>query len=265
MVSCRYTRTKLFLFLICAVLLQAQVLLAEEVAVRHTEGLMHGFVVVRTLDGKTLADGEMMQVAQGDQVKDELILHFKDGSIYDDTTIFTQRGHFRLLNDHLVMKGPTFKHPMETWIDASSGQVTVSYMDDDGKAKVLSQRLDLPPDVSNGLMLTLVKHIQPTVPQTTVSWIATTPKPLPVKVMIVPQGQERFSSGTIQHTAMHYVAKIKIGGITGLLAGLLGKKPPDTHVWVLGGDAPAFVKMEGPLYDGGPVWRVELATPAGFP
>jgi hypothetical protein len=30
---------------------------------------------------------------------------------------------------------------------------------------------------------------------------------------------------------------------------------------VLGGEAPAFVKQEGQFYEGGPVWRVELASP----
>ncbi len=49
----------------------------------------------------------------------------------------------------------------------------------------------------------------------------------------------------------------KIGGIEGKI----GKQPPDIHVWVLGGEAPAFVKMEGPLFYGGPIWRIELASP----
>jgi hypothetical protein len=35
------------------------------------------------------------------------------------------------------------------------------------------------------------------------------------------------------------------------------------HVWVLGGEAPAFVKAEGQLYAGGPMWRIQLAS-AGF-
>jgi hypothetical protein len=64
---------------------------------------------------------------------------------------------------------------------------------------------------------------------------------------------------------MVYVVRVEIGGIAGLLAHLTGKQPPDTRVWVLGGEAPAFVKSEGPLYAGGPIWRIELATPAGFP
>src|SRR5438552_3770811 len=135
---------------------------AEQVPVRHKEGLMHGFLALLTLEGKKLADGEMTQVTEGDRLTADLIFRFKDGSIYEDKTTFTQKGHFRLLSDHLVEKGPSFKQPMETLIDASTGQVTVRYKDHDGKA-------------------------------------------------------------------------------------------------------PAFVKSEGPLYQGGPIWRIELAKPAGFP
>ena len=69
----------------------------------------------------------------------------------------------------------------------------------------------------------------------------------------------------LQPRTVRYDVKIKIGGIAGTLAGLVGKQPPDIRVWVLAGMAPAFVKWEGPLYDGGPVWRAELALPAGFP
>jgi hypothetical protein len=64
--------------------------------------------------------------------------------------------------------------------------------------------------------------------------------------------------------ATHYVVKVDIGGLSGLLAPLLGKQPPDGHVWILGGDAPAFVKSEQQLYFGGPVWRIELVSPV-FP
>ena len=56
---------------------------------------------------------------------------------------------------------------METIIDATSGQVTVRYTED-GKEKILSERLELPPDVANGIVFTLLKNIQPTVPKTTV-------------------------------------------------------------------------------------------------
>lgn len=41
-------------------------------------------------------------------------------------------------------------------------------------------------------------------------------------------------------------------------------EPSDIHVWILGGEAPAFVKEEGQFYEGGPIWRVELTSPT-FP
>src|SRR4051794_22147424 len=163
--------------LACAAPFQVMPLSGEQVPVRHMEGLMHGFLALRSLDGKRLADGEMTQIAEGDRVTSRLIFRFKDGSLYDDTTIFSQRGTFRVLNDHLVQRGPSFKQPMETSIDASSGQVTVRYKDKDGEEKSLKERQNLPPDIANGLLFTLVKHIHPNVPQTTVSLVATTPKP----------------------------------------------------------------------------------------
>jgi len=251
--------------LACALPLQPNGLTAEQVPVRHKEGLMHGFLALRTLEGKKLADGEMTQVTEGDRLTDDLIFRFKDGSIYEDKTVFTQKGSFRLLSDHLVKKGPSFKQPMETLIDASTGQVTVHYKDHDGKEKVLKQKLKLPPDLANGLMFTLVKDIEPRAPRTTVSMLATTPKPRLVKLAIFPEGEKPLSKGSTGHKAMVYDVKVQIGGLAGLLARVTRKQPPDSHVWVLGGAAPAFVKFEGPLYQGGPIWRIELAKPAGFP
>jgi hypothetical protein len=225
---------------------------------------MHGFLVLRTLQGKALADGEITQVARGDRITAHLLFRFKDGSIYEDTTIFSQGSKFRLLSHHLVQRGPSFKHPTETSIDASTGQVTVRYKDEDGKKKVVTQRLELPPDVANGLLFTLLKNIPPGAQRTTVSLVATTPKPRLVKLAILPQGEEPFSIGSYRHKASHYVVKVQIGGVAGLLARLLGKQPPDTHVWILEGEAPAFVKSEGPLYHGGPIWRIQLATAGSF-
>ena len=130
-------------------------LTGDQVRVRHMEGLMHGFLALRTIDGKRLADGEMIQIPEGDRITSRLIFHFKDGSVYDDTTIFSQRGAFRVLSDHLVQRGPSFKQPIETSIDAPSGQITVRYKDSAGKDKTLNERHDLPPDVANGLLFTL--------------------------------------------------------------------------------------------------------------
>src|SRR5438105_14577068 len=184
-------------------------LTGDEVHVQHKEGLMHGFLALRTLDGKKLADGEMTQTTEGDRLTDNLIFHFQDGSIYEDKTVFTQKESFRLLSDHLVEKGPSFKQPMDTLIDVSSGQVTVRYKDHDGKEKVLNSKLDLPPDLANGLIFTLVKDIEPSTPQTTVSMLAATPKPRLVKLIITPEGKRPFSSGNTEHKAVVYDVKVQ--------------------------------------------------------
>lgn len=245
----------------CGFLFWPDVLPGQTVAVRYAEGLAHGFLILRTLDGTPLADGDLIQAAVGDQVSTRLVFHFKDGSIHDETAVYSQRQRFRLMTDHLVQKGPTFPQPLEMSIDAASGQVTVHYTDEHGEQKVEAERLDLPPDLANGLIPTLLKNVQAGALPTTVSLVAATPTPRVVKLAITAVGDEPFSTGGAARTATDYVLKVEIGGIAGLLAPLLGKQPPDSHVWILGGEAPAFVKAEQPLYVGGPLWRIELVSP----
>jgi hypothetical protein len=86
---------------------------------------------------------------------------------------------------------------------------------------------------------------------TTVSYVATTPKPRLVHLEIIPQGEEPFSNGIYEHRAVRYVVKVKIGGVAGVVSPLVGKQPPDTRAWILGDDAPAFVKFDGPLLETG--------------
>jgi hypothetical protein len=111
------------------------------------------------------------------------------------------------------------------------------------------------------MLLTVLKNIRPDTPETEVAFLATTPKPRLVKFVITPKGEEPFLTGDTQHKAMHFVVKVDIGRISGAFAELLGKQPADIHVWILEGEAPAFVKSEGPLAFGGPIWRLDLVSP----
>src|SRR5439155_20033428 len=72
---------------------------AEPVAVRHAEGLVHGFLVLRSPQGALLASGDLIQTARGNRVTNRLGLRFKDGSLHDETAVFSQAGHFQLLSD----------------------------------------------------------------------------------------------------------------------------------------------------------------------
>ncbi len=205
-----------------------------------------------------------MQTVRGSRVTSRLVFRFLDGSVYDDRTIFSQNRVFRLISDHLIQKGPSFKQPMETTLDGVTGEVTVRYRDKDGTDKIQTERLNLPNDVANGLLFTILKDVREDAPETTVSMVATAPKPRLVKIHITPQGKEAFSVGTVKKQAVHYVMKVDIGGIAGAVAPLIGKQPPDINSWIMAGGVPAVVRTEGPLYADGPIWRMQGAPPPVF-
>jgi hypothetical protein len=234
---------------------------ASPVEVRYKEGLIHGFLMLSPLDGNPIAEGDLVQVAHGDRVTSQLVFRFKDGSRQEETTVFSQRGNFRLISYHLVQKGPAFKNATEVTVTASTGQVTVHYTEDDGKEKVENERLTLPPDLANGLVPTLLKNLPPGATQAQFSMLVAAPKPRIVKLMITSEGTEPFSLVGSGREAIRYAVKIDIGGLAGVVAPILGKQPPDSHVWILGGEAPAFVKSETVSYLGGPMWLIELVSP----
>jgi hypothetical protein len=234
---------------------------ASLVKVRQAEGVAHGFLVLRTLDGQELADGELLQVVRGERVTSHLVYHFKDGSRHDETVVYSQRHSFRLLTYRLVQKGPSFPEPVAVTIDAVKGLVTVRSGEKGGGEKRITERLQLPADVANGLLSTLLKNAPRDGAGITVSMVAATPTPRVITLEATVVGEEAFLFGSSQRNATRYVVKVKLGGVAGLVAPLIGKQPPDSHVWVLGGTAPTFVKAEAPLAAGGPVWRIEQTPP----
>ena len=245
---------------LCALLIlsPAPRLSATLIPVKHKEGVSHGFLVLRSKDGETLATGDMTQTVEGERVTTELVLHFKDGSIHDEVTVSTQRKQFRLLTDHVRQHGPSFPHPLDVYIDAASGNVKVR-SEKDGKDKSEEHHLQIPEDAANGLVLILLKNISPSDPETELSMVATTSKPRVVKLKIHSEGEQQFFAGGSERKAIHYVVHISIGGLAGVVAPVIGKEPPDTHIWMVGGTAPTFVKFEGPLYEEGPIWTIDLA------
>src|SRR5436305_14589048 len=60
------------ILLACAAMLQPSALFADMIPVRDTEGLIRGFLVVRTLEGKAVGDGQMRQGARSDRVRTHL-------------------------------------------------------------------------------------------------------------------------------------------------------------------------------------------------
>lgn len=235
----------------------------ESVAVRYAEGVVRGFLVLRAPDGSVIANGDSIQFARAGRVTNRLVFHFRDGSLQDETAVFTQRKQFQLVSDHLIQRGPSFPHPMEMSIDAASGRVTVRHRDGD-KEQVIEERMELPPDLANGIVATLVKNLAPDAAPLTVPMVVAAPKPRLVKLLITRAGVERLSAGRNAYKMTRYNVKIEIGGIAGVVAPLIGKQPKDASVWILRGVAPGFVASESQFYQDAPLWRIELAAP-NFP
>jgi hypothetical protein len=248
--------TVVAVFLLCAALE------ADPVAVRHAQGYIHGFLILKDKDDKVLASGDLTQMPAGNRVTAALSLRFMDGSLYEETAVFSQSRTYRLLTYKQVMKGPSFKTQETLSLDASSGNVNIQSTDEKGKAKTVNDKLALPPDLANGILPMLLTEGDPGKAETILSMVVSTPKPRIVKLKISTSGQDSFSIGGSGAKANHYLVKIDIGGVTGAAAKVAGKQPPPVNMWIAAGNAPVFLKSEGPLFEDGPIWRVELASPA---
>lgn len=256
----RPLRIQICPWLFIALLLQHGALTAETIPVRYPEGTTHGFLALRTLEGKLLATGDLTEVLHGNEVISHLVFRFKDSSVDDDTTVFSQRGVFRLISDHHIQNGPSFPHPTNVLIKAATGQVTVRYQDKD-REKEETGHMDLPPDLANGILLNVLKNISPNTKETRISYVGGAPKPRLVHLSITPDGEETFSVAGARHKATLYRVKVEIGGIAGMIAPMIGKQPADTKVWVVHEGAPAFVRADEALYVGGPIWSIQMTGP----
>jgi len=245
---------------VLATWLSAAPSLADPVVVRFPEGSLHGFLSLRGPDGKTLATGDLLQTVAAGRVTAKLVFKFPDGSISEETAVFSQRGHFKLIADHLVQKGPAFPRPLDLAIDGATGEVTVRYTNDHGEEKIESERMELPADLANGLITTLLKNLR-AAPKTTLSMVAATPKPRLVKLKITSVGRDSLSIGGARRRAVHYVLKVDIGGIAGVVAPIVGKQPPDSHVWILQDEVPAFLRSQSAMFVDGPLWQIDLIAP----
>ena len=225
------------------------------IPVRHIKGTIHGFLELRSEDGHVIASGDLIQIARGSQVTSRMVFNFKDGSVDDETTVYSQRRNFQLITYHHLQKGPTFPHPIDLLIDARNGAVTVSSTGKDGKPEVKTDHLKLPPDLANGMVSSIIENINPGDGETRLPVLVTTPSPRVVTLSIASVGEGA------SRKAIHYEIKILLGGVAGVVAPLIGKQPQNIHVLVIGGPAPCFLKEQGPLYQDGPVTTIQLASP----
>ncbi len=234
---------------------------ADLVKVRYPQGTAHGFLVLRDMDGKLLATGESIATMHGGRITSRLVFRFHDGSLDDDVATYTQKGEFHLLHEHHVQRGPTFPTASDMTVDVPTGQVELHESTKDGKQKVTKQHMDLPPDLVNGFVLTALENLSPSMPTTTLNLLVPYNGARVIHLVVTPAGTMPFHIMGSVRQAKRFHIQVELGGMTGVVAPLVGKQPKDADFLVLEGVAPAFVREEGQFFQDGPVWRIEQVGP----
>lgn len=235
---------------------------AAPIPAHHPQGTAHGYLVMRSESGEVLASGDLIQVVSGSRVTAHVVFHFKDGSLDDETTVFTQRGGFHLISDHHVQKGPFFSHPMDMWVDVPKGEATVQSAGKDGEDESHAEKMKMPSDLcSPPMLIPIAENLTASGGQ--VSLIVATPKPRLVKLAFSALGKDKFSVAGSEREAQRFQAKFDLKGLAGIVAPMVGKQPPDIDIWIEPGEVPAFVKEQSQLAEDGPVVSIQQIGPVG--
>jgi hypothetical protein len=225
------------------------------VAVRYTEGTVHGFLRLSTPGGEVHGHGDLFQIVKDGAIQSRMVFHLK-GSVFDERTTYTQNGVFRLQSYRLQQSGPLFDHDMDVTLSGSGAYTVRTKSRDDGKEEVLEGKLDLPADVYNGMVTTIAKNL----PQGgNIHYVAFGPKPRIVDLEFEPAGMKEVVIGSHREKVQHLLVKPHLGLVMRSLAKLTGKSPPDGDLWIVRDEVPAFVRWDGPL--GGHVRRIDITSP----
>src|SRR5215470_8402386 len=98
--------TTFALFVLLSALVWVRPDAASPVPVRLVEGAIHGFLVLKTSDGAALASGDLRQTTSSQGVEARTVFNFKDGSLSEETVVFSQQRAFSLQAYHLLQRGP---------------------------------------------------------------------------------------------------------------------------------------------------------------
>jgi hypothetical protein len=240
-------------------ILLAATLHADPVRVRQSQGTEHGFLVIRSEGGEIIGHGDLIQTAHGIRVTTELALRFKDGSLDDETAVYTQNGTFHLISDHHIQKGPFFKTALDMTVEAS-GQVTIRTADKDGKVQSQTKHVDLPADVANGMLAPLMVNISANTPGVRLGFVAPQgDKPRLITLNITPDSPAKFTDVGLTYNATVFRIHLELGGVAGVVAPIIGKQPGDLYLWISESPAPQLLRLQGALADGGQVVSVDLS------
>lgn len=231
---------------------------AQRIAVKHIQRPMHRFMTARSEDGRTIATGEFSQFVQGDEVTMRMIYRFVDGSIDDEATTYTQQGRFRLVSNHHIQKGPFFTKPVDFTVEAATGIMTSRTIDKYGKIHVESRHMNLPDDLANGFVGTLLLNVPHDTTPFRVGMLVPVAGGRLIRLLISPEDEQTVDLAGQTFKATIFRIHPELGGFVGMIARLIGLQPKDVKVWILEGEEPAVLVIVGQLGGYGPVVSSDL-------
>ena len=157
------------------------------IPVRYAEGTVHAFLELHAADGSLLANGDLVQLPREGGFESVMTFRFRDSSFFEETVLFIQRS---LLRAAVVSPGAARRGAFDADLDArrplaASGKYVVKSTPRDGKTKEYDGTLDMPPDVSNGLPIILLKNLARHDTQV-VHLVAFTPAPRMIQLRLAP-------------------------------------------------------------------------------
>ena len=247
-----------FFVAVCLALTLGTAARAEIIPVKHVQLPKHEFMTARLETGKIIGRVEFTEDVQGDEATMRLTYRLVDGSIDDETTTFRDQGTFRLVRDHHLQQGPFFAKPVDFAVEAATGMATTRTRDANGGIHVENEHIDLPDDIANGFVGTLLLNVPPNRAPFRVGMLAPVFCGRLLRLLISPEGEQPFQKTGQNLKATVFRIHPEVGGILGILAKLLGLQPKDVMVWILEGERPAVMRIVGQLGGSGPVGSSEL-------
>ena len=141
----------------------------------------------------------------------------------------------------------------------ADGTITSRTPQSDGSIKTETTHLDLPPDLSNGMIASSLLNVHPDAPAFKLGLVAPYGKGRLIQLGISPAEQQSFSCVTGFHCQANvFRIKPELGGVAGMVAPMIGKQPSDLFVWVPRRRCPRRRPRGRPALRRRPVVSIEL-------
>src|SRR5205814_1163685 len=82
---------------------------------------------------------------RGELVENRLTFRFRDGSVYDERVVFSQKDTFTLMSYQIVQRGPSFPESIDAKVDRETGRYEVRYKGDEDAAEEVLKGKSEPP------------------------------------------------------------------------------------------------------------------------